>query len=151
MTKERGMPVPVVESVFRKLGGLPVLGQEVTSDADLARLVNHRIPVRALTLVKRIGFSDREIGQFIIPPRTQRHRKAKRERLSVEESDRLVRLTRIQSLAEDVFGEAEKGNRWLRQRLGILDGKTPLEVAQTDSGARVVEQLLAKIDWGAAA
>ncbi len=145
------MPTPVVGSVFRKLGGLPVLGQEVTSDADLARLVNHRIPVRALTLVKRIGFSDREIGQFIIPARTQRHRKAKRERLSVEESDRLVRLTRIQALAEDVFSDAEKGNRWLRQPLGILDGKTPLEVARTDSGARVVEQLLAKIDWGAAA
>ena len=145
------MRVPVVESVFRKLGGLRVLGQEVTSDADLARLVNQRIPVRALTLVKRIGFSDQEIGQFIIPARTQRHRKAKRERLSVEESDRLVRLTRIQALAEDIFGDAEKGNRWLRQPLGILDSKTPLEVAQTDSGARVVEQLLAKIDWGAAA
>ena len=145
------MPMPVVESVFRRLGGFPVLGQEVTSDADLARLVNHGIPVKVLTLVKQIGFSDQEIGQFIIPARTQRHRKAKRERLSVEESDRLVRLTRIQVLAEDVFGDAEKGNRWLRQPLGILDGKTPLEIARTDSGARVVEQLLAKIDWGAAA
>jgi putative toxin-antitoxin system antitoxin component (TIGR02293 family) len=71
--------------------------------------------------------------------------------LTVDESDRLVRLTRVQSLAEDVFGDPEKANRWLRQSLGIIDGKTPLEVAQTDAGARVVEQILAKLDWGAAA
>jgi putative toxin-antitoxin system antitoxin component (TIGR02293 family) len=142
---------PVVATVFRKLGGREVLGQKVTSEADLARLVHRRIPLRALIYVKRGGFSDQEIGRFIIPERTQRHRKAKRQPLTVEESDRVVRLTRIQALTEDVFGDAEKANRWLRENLPILDGKPPLEVARTESGARVVEQMLAKIDWGAAA
>jgi putative toxin-antitoxin system antitoxin component (TIGR02293 family) len=144
-------PQPVVETVYRKLGGRRILGEEVSSDADLARLVHRRIPLRVLTYVKRGGFSDREIWQFIIPARTHRHRRANKERLTTEESDRLVRLTRIQALAEDVFGDMEKANRWLRECLEILDRKSPLEVAQTDSGARVVEQLLAKIDWGAAA
>jgi putative toxin-antitoxin system antitoxin component (TIGR02293 family) len=144
-------PEPVARTVYRKLGGRQVLGDEVASDADLARLVRRQIPLRALTYLKRGGFSDREIWRFIIAERTQRHRKARREPLSIEESDRLVRLARVQALAEDVFGEPEKANRWLREGLGILDGKTPLEVAQTDAGARVIEQLLAKIDWGAAA
>ncbi len=58
---------------------------------------------------------------------------------------------RIQALADDVFSDPQKANRWLRESLGILDGKPPLELAQTESGARLVEQLLAKIDWGAAA
>jgi putative toxin-antitoxin system antitoxin component (TIGR02293 family) len=142
---------PVVESVYRKLGGRSVLGEDVASDADLARLVNHRIPLRVLTCIKRIGFSDQEIWRYIIPARTQRHRKARKERLTVEESDRLVRLTRIQALAEDALGDAEKANRWLREALRVLDDKAPLDVAQTDSGARVIEQILAKIDWGAAA
>ena len=62
-----------------------------------------------------------------------------------------MRLARIQAIAEEVFGDEQKANRWLREPLGILDGKMRLEVAQTDAGARVVEQLLAKIDWGAAA
>jgi uncharacterized protein (DUF2384 family) len=35
--------------------------------------------------------------------------------------------------------------------LGILDGKSPLEMARTEAGARLIEQLLAKLDWGAAA
>jgi putative toxin-antitoxin system antitoxin component (TIGR02293 family) len=144
-------PEPVAATVYRKLGGRQVLGEEVTSDADLARLVQRRISLRALAHIKRGGFSDREIGEFIIPERTQRHRKAQRKPLSIEESDRLVRMTRIQALAEDVFGEAKNANRWLREGLGILGGKSPLEVARTDAGARVVEQILAKIDWGAAA
>jgi hypothetical protein len=54
---------PVVDMVFRKLGGREVLGQNVTS--DLARLVHGRIPLRALIYVRR-GFSDQEIGRIII-------------------------------------------------------------------------------------
>src|SRR5215471_595389 len=103
---------PVIDMVFRKLGGREVLGQKVTSEADLARLVHGRIPLKALIYVRRGGFSDQEIGRFIIPERTQRHRKAKRQPLTVEESDRVVRLMRLQALAEDVFGDAEKANRW---------------------------------------
>ena len=57
----------------------------------------------------------------------------------------------IRVLAEDVFGNPEKANRWLRESLSVLDGKTPLEVARMEAGARLIEQLLAKIDWGAAA
>jgi putative toxin-antitoxin system antitoxin component (TIGR02293 family) len=62
-----------------------------------------------------------------------------------------VRLTRIQAMAADVFSDAEKVNRWLREPLGEIDRKAPLEPAQTEADARVVEQILAKIDWGAAA
>ena len=144
-------PEPVVAAVYRKLGGRQTLGEEVTSEADLARLVGRQIPLRVLSCVKRAGFSDREIWQLIIPERTHRHRRAKKESLTIEESDRLVRLTRIQALTEDVFGDSKKANRWLREPLGILGGRSPLEIARTDAGARLIEQILAKIDWGAAA
>lgn len=142
---------PVIETVFRKLGGRQGLGTDVSSEADLARLVHRGIRLSVLGHVERAGFSKREIEHFIIPARTLRHRKTKREPLTLDESDRVVRLTRIQAMAEDVFGDIEKANRWLRAELGILDGKSPLEVARSESGARLVEQILAKIDWGAAA
>jgi putative toxin-antitoxin system antitoxin component (TIGR02293 family) len=142
---------PVVERVFQKLGGRSALGADVFSDADLARLVHRRLHLRVLPHLLRAGFSKQEIHAFIVPARTLTHRKAKKESLTIEESDRVVRLTRIQALAEDVFGDADKANRWLRESLGILDGKSPLELTQTESGARLIEQLLAKIDWGAAA
>jgi putative toxin-antitoxin system antitoxin component (TIGR02293 family) len=113
--------------------------------------VARRIPLRVLSHFRLCGFSEEEIGRLIIPPRTRRHREAREEPLTVEESDRLVRLARIQTMAEDVFGNTERGNQWLREPLGILRDKAPLELAQTEAGARVVEQILAKIDWGAAA
>jgi putative toxin-antitoxin system antitoxin component (TIGR02293 family) len=144
-------PQPVIERVFHKLGGRAALGSQVSSEADLARIVHRGIRLAVLGHVERAGFSKHEIEQYIIPARTLRHRKVKREPLTIEESDRVVRLARIQALAEDVFGDVGKANQWLREKLGILDGKSPLELARTESGARVIEQMLAKIDWGAAA
>jgi putative toxin-antitoxin system antitoxin component (TIGR02293 family) len=143
--------VPVVERVFHKLGGRSTLGTDIFSDADLARVVDRRLRLKVLANLLRAGFSNQEIHSFIIPARTLRHRRTRKQPLSIEESDRVVRLARIQALAEDVFGDAEKANRWLRESLSVLDGKPPLEVARTESGARLVEQVLAKIDWGAAA
>jgi putative toxin-antitoxin system antitoxin component (TIGR02293 family) len=142
---------PVIERVFRKLGGHQALGANIASEADLARIVSRGIRLRVLRHVQEAGFSKQEIEHFIIPSRTLRHRKAKQERLSIEESDRVVRMARIQAVAEDVFGDVDKANRWLRENLGILDGKCPLELARTETGARLIEQILAKLDWGAAA
>lgn len=142
---------PVVERVFHKLGGRSALGTDVASDANLARVVQGRINLRVLGHLARAGFTMQELHSFIIPARTWRHRQIKKEPLTVEESDRAVRLARLQASAEDVFGDAEKANSWLREHLNVLGDKTPLEVAQTESGARLIEQVLAKIDWGAAA
>ena len=143
-------PEPLIDAVYRKLGGRRVLGREVMSEADLAQVVLARIPEPAVAAVQGSSFSDREIERVVIPART-RYRRERKQPLTVEESDRLVRLARVQALAEDVFGDARKANEWLRQGLGIFDGKAPLELARTEAGARVVEQVLGKIDWGAAA
>ena len=95
----------------------------------------------------------RQAGRFckVIPQRTRRHRAEKNEPLTVEESDRAVRLARIQSLAEETFDDPEKANRWLRMELAELGGEAPLTVAQTEAGTRVIETILGKIAWGAAA
>jgi putative toxin-antitoxin system antitoxin component (TIGR02293 family) len=53
--------------------------------------------------------------------------------------------------AAEVFEDPDKAQRWLHQPLSILDGRTPLETAETDEGAEIVEQILGKIEWGAPA
>jgi uncharacterized protein (DUF2384 family) len=67
------------------------------------------------------------------------------------ESDRAVRLLRTQRLAENSFDNVEQAARWLRHPLGELAGGTPLIVAQTEAGARLIQTILGKIAWGAAA
>lgn len=141
----------IVEEVARKLGGPPVLGRDVHSQADLALAVRERLPLVALKGLALAGLTDQEIERFVIPPRTRRHRANKMQPLTIEESDRAVRLLRIQTLAEDTFGNKDKANVWLRRPLAELAGETPLTIAQTEAGARVIESILAKIAWGAPA
>lgn len=141
----------IVEEVARKLGGQTVLGRDIRSLADLALAVHHRLPLITLKGLAQAGITEQEIERFVIPQRTRRHRADKMQPLTVEESDRAVRLLRIQTLAEDTFANKEKANIWLRRPLTELSGDTPLDLAQTEAGARVIETILAKIAWGAAA
>jgi len=145
------MSVALVEEVARKLGGRPVLGSDVRSQADLALAVRNRLPLSALKGLAQAGLTDQEIEKFVIPQRTRRHRADRKQPLTVDESDRAVRLLRVQTLAEDTFGDMDKAHRWLRRPLTELGREAPLEVAQTEAGARVVETILGKIAWGAAA
>jgi putative toxin-antitoxin system antitoxin component (TIGR02293 family) len=145
------MSLPLAEEVARKLGGQTVLGTEVRSQADLALAVRNRLPLGALKGLSEAGLSEQEIERFVIPQRTRRHRAGKKQPLTVDESDRAVRLLRVQTLAEETFSDKEKANRWLRHPLTELRGETALAVAQTEAGARVIETILGKIAWGAAA
>lgn len=145
------MSTSTAETVTRKLGGQLVLGTDVHSQADLARAVQNRLPLSALKGLAQAGLSEQEIERFVIPQRTRRHRAIRHQPLTVDESDRAVRLLRVQTLAEDTFGDAEKAARWLRRPLIELGNEAPLTIARTEAGARVIETILGKIAWGAAA
>jgi putative toxin-antitoxin system antitoxin component (TIGR02293 family) len=141
----------VIEQVARKLGGHDVLGRDIHSQADLALAVRDRLPLGTLKGLHQAGLSEQEIERFVIPQRTRRHRAERKQPLTVDESDRAVRLLRVQTVAEETFGTKDKAHIWLRRPLAELGGETPLDMAQTEAGARVVETILAKIAWGAAA
>ena len=145
------MPIVIVEEVARKLGGAAVLGTIVRSQADLALAIRNRLPLTVLNGLRQAGMSEQEIETFVIPQRTRRHRADRKQPLTVDESDRAVRLLRVQTVAEDIFGDKDKAGRWLRRALTELGNETPLVVAQTEAGARVIETILGKIAWGAAA
>ena len=137
------------EAVF--LGGVAGIGREVHSDADLADAVAAGFDVKAIDALKQSGVTDAEVGSLIIKARTLSHRRANGGRLTVDESDRAARVARGLVLAERTFANRAKASRWLHRNLGALGGRTPMELIRTDAGARVVENLLAGISWGAAA
>jgi len=93
-------------------------------------------------------FSNEEIGALVIPKRTLARRKAKHETLTLEETDKALRLARISSEADRVFGDPEKSARWLRQPNSALSGQTPLELLKSETGAIAVNELLGQIDHG---
>jgi putative toxin-antitoxin system antitoxin component (TIGR02293 family) len=136
--------------LYRRIGTkLGVSG--LSSDRDLARLVEERLPLAAVESLSSHGMSDDEIYRFIVPRRTLVHRKNRHEPLTQDESDRAVRIARITSLAEEVFGEDAKAARWLRKAKARFADRSPLEMLRTEAGARLVEEMLLQLDYGFAA
>ena len=88
---------------------------------------------------------------LIVPRRTLARRRAKREPLSREESDKAVRVARITSLAEQAFGESERAWRWMRKPKRRFQGRTPIEILATEAGAPLVEEMICQVDDGIAA
>jgi putative toxin-antitoxin system antitoxin component (TIGR02293 family) len=70
----------------------------------------------------------------------------KRDKLSSAEADSLYRFARIIVLAEKVF--EKDALEWLRTPQHGLGGAIPIDVLQTDEGAREVEELLLRIEHG---
>jgi putative toxin-antitoxin system antitoxin component (TIGR02293 family) len=83
-----------------------------------------------------------------VPTRTLVRRK-EAGRLQPDESDRLLRLSRIVGLALELFeGELEASRRWLLDRNLALGGPSPVELTSTDVGAREVENLIGRLEHG---
>lgn len=114
------------------------------SGLELAELVEHGLPTENLNLLKAKGLTYSEMSATVISPRTLKHRKARGENLSPEETERAVRVASILRLAESVFGNHEKAIAWLRFPNNRLGDRTALSLLTTESGGRVVESML----WG---
>ena len=121
------------------------------SDQDLVKVVEAGLATGAIDGLRRSGLTDDEIYSLIVPRRTLTHRRTRREALSREESDRAVRLARLGALAEHVFGDSKRAWHWLRVEKRQFRGRSPLQLMITEAGARLVEELLYRIDEGTAA
>jgi putative toxin-antitoxin system antitoxin component (TIGR02293 family) len=94
------------------------------------------------------GYSKQEIFALVIPKRTLMRRKSASLPLTIEETDKALRLERVASHARRVFKDADKADRWLRKPKRGLSGETPLAFLASESGARVVEAMLYRIEHG---
>ena len=125
------------------------LGRDIRSDLDLDDAIRSGLPVEAVESVVTTGtLRAPELHALVIPRRTLAHRKRRGGRLSSEQSDRLARVVRVVTSAEDAIGEGAKAARWLRKPNRTLRGRRPLDLLASDVGARLVEQELGRIEHG---
>lgn len=115
---------------------------------DVVIDANRLFRIEPAALKRLANYSDEEIHALVVPKRTLARRLSEGEPLTVEETDKAVRLARVDRLAANVFGEAAKAHRWLRKPKKALGGETPLAYLATEAGARVVEEMLHQIDHG---
>lgn len=124
------------------------LGASAGSDQDIIRRVEAGLPLRSIDRLIQRGLTRDEIFHVIINPRTLKHRRSKREHLSKDESERTVRMVRILARAQAVLGGHEEALRWLRAPKKRFDGRPPIAMLATETGGRMVEQMLVQIDEG---
>lgn len=119
----------------------------LADDMEVVKLVHNRLPMSVIDRLLGEGVSKQEID-LVAPPRTLAHRRAKSEPLTIEESDRAVRLARVVAQAESVWGNKEKALAWLRKPLRRFEGNAPIAMLISDVGSRLVEEALVQIDEG---
>lgn len=135
--------------IAERLGGMRVLKRRIRSDLDLVDAIQAGLPVRALEEVLRSGlFEPGELYALVVARRTLAHRKEKRQPLTVEESDRLARIVGVAQRAEEALGDGEKAARWLRKPNRALKGNRPIDLLESDLGARMVERALGRLEHG---
>lgn len=76
------------------------------------------------------------------------HRRKAEGKLDPAESDRVVRFARLMGKAVEVMESEESARQWLTSPQFGLGGAVPLEYAETEVGAREVENLLGRIEHG---
>jgi putative toxin-antitoxin system antitoxin component (TIGR02293 family) len=127
------------------------MGGNVRPGMDMVRLVRRGLPIGAVQFVLDTGrLTLAELDGIVMPRKTLANRR-KLGTLTPEQSDRLVRVARVLAAAEETFGSQEKAAAWLRRPTAALAGEHPLDLLDTDEGAREVETLLGRISHGIAA
>ena len=133
----------------KTLKPLPALLRVVRSPLDWAETAKAGLPVSLTDALLDARFVSRdELERLVIPRRTLAYRRARRQRLSPEESDRVLRIIHIVTRADEVFGDHDKAHTWLRRPNRGLRGLRPIELLDTDGGTEAVDTVLGRIEYG---
>jgi putative toxin-antitoxin system antitoxin component (TIGR02293 family) len=100
------------------------------------------------TLQNSIDLPFEQLAAKLCISRSTLQRRKAAGRLSPDESDKVTRLSRLLEHATNVFGNIEKARAWLKFPQRALGGAVPLDYAETEVGAREVDDLLGRIDYG---
>jgi putative toxin-antitoxin system antitoxin component (TIGR02293 family) len=89
------------------------------------------------------------ITRAIRLPKSTMVRRRRAGKLSSEESERLVRLSLVFEKATNLFdGDKAAARHWLSTPCKGLGNQAPLAVAETELGARAVEDLIGQLEHG---
>jgi len=126
------------------------VGKLYETDLQAARIIQAGLPFKAVNVFqKRSGLTLERIKQAARLSEGSLSRRKRSGTLSQDESERMLRLSRIFELARALFeGDPEEARRWLETPIPALGNQRPLDLVQTEPGAREVEDLIGRIEHG---
>jgi putative toxin-antitoxin system antitoxin component (TIGR02293 family) len=134
--------------IVELLGGRRAIGSLPGSELDLVALVRRGIPFPSFRNASaELHLSLREIERVLgLSARSIQRRRA--GRLTPIESERILRLIRVAARAETVLGQPAAALDWLTSPNRALGGVPPMDLLDTDLGAKQVFDVLGRIEHG---
>jgi putative toxin-antitoxin system antitoxin component (TIGR02293 family) len=115
---------------------------------ELIRSIRQGLRFRELeTLRENIDLPLEQLAGKLAISRSTLQRRKTAGRLSSDESDKVMRFARLLEHAAKVFGSLANARAWLKHPQRGLGGAIPLDYAETEVGAREVDNLIGRIDY----
>ena len=135
-------PNPGGKSVAAKIS-------EKLAPAHLVQVIQAGLPVKELEdLQASLGVPMETLFPLLGISKATHHRRKASGKLDASVSDRVVRFARLMGKAVEVMDSEENARLWLNSPQVGLGGAVPLAFARTEVGAREVEDLLGRIEYG---
>jgi len=151
------LPTAVVQEYLDAVSGhrgahpyATLLGLRTFDTAGLHRKVREGFSYAALERFRRTAdLSAAAVGELLQIPERTFHRRKLEGRLRPDESDRLLRFTRLFGKTLELFeGDLAAARSWLERPLAALGGARPIELAQSEPGTGAVEDLIGRLEHG---
>jgi putative toxin-antitoxin system antitoxin component (TIGR02293 family) len=138
-----------LQAVVDELGGRSILGRSFRTESDLRAAIREGFPQTVVAEVMQgAGITLKELAAALDLSARSLQRRRRQGRLARYESDRLYRLARIVALAKHYLGDETAATRWLKRPNRALGGQVPLDLIDTEPGARAVENVLGRVAYG---
>ncbi len=141
--------INMASRVASLLGGAGVLQMARLGPIDWITAIRRGFPSQVLdAFAINVGATSSKLGEMLGLSARALAGRRRRGRLSPAESERLLRLAKTVARAEDVFGDLSNGLAWLNASNISLGGMTPVSLTDTETGSKLVADVLGRIEYG---
>lgn len=125
------------------------LGLHETDSDNLIQALKRGLPVKSFEQLRgSLGVTKAELAEVVDISERTLARRLKSGRFTPSESERIYRIARIFEKAVEVLEDNAGAAMWLKTPKRYFQEQTPLQYADTEVGARRVEQLLGRLEHG---
>ncbi|UCH25439.1 MAG: DUF2384 domain-containing protein [Trueperaceae bacterium] len=125
------------------------IGLQQTDTEGLIGALKRGLPAKSFEQLRGVlRLSKAELAEVVGISERTLIRRMNTGRFTAFESERLYRIARLADKAKDVLEDSQEAAVWLKTSKRYLNGKTPLQYADTEVGAQTVERLLGRIEHG---
>jgi len=126
------------------------IGVRVSDTQDLIHRVEQGFSYQAFERMRiLLGLSAAELTVLLQIPKRTLTRRRQAGKFAPDESERLLRLSRVLDAAVELFeGKHPAAVEWLQSPNRALGGEVPIKMARTEIGALEVENLIGRLEYG---